>query len=90
MNNKGSSRRRFLSATAGAAAIAAGPAAVVVSGQDIPAEETLVLVNGRIHTLDAANTIANSVTIRNGRFVALNAARPRDRAFAASISVDAL
>jgi predicted amidohydrolase YtcJ len=68
------SRRQFLGATAGAAALAAGPAVVVVSGQDIPAEEILVLTNGRIHTLDNANTIANSVTIRNGRFLALNVA----------------
>jgi len=72
---KGPSRRRFLSASAGAAAAigAAGPGAIVVSGQNIPPEETLALINGRIHTLDAANTVANSVTIRNGRFVALNA-----------------
>jgi predicted amidohydrolase YtcJ len=68
------SRRQFLGATAGAAALAAGPAAVVVSAQNIPAEEVLVLTNGRIHTLDAANTIATSVTIRNGRFVGINAA----------------
>ena len=74
MNKKRSSRRRFLGATAGAAALATGPAAVVVSGQNIPPEETLVLTNGRIHTMDAANTIATSVTIRNGRFLALNAA----------------
>ena len=68
------SRRQFLGATAGAAALAAGPAASVVSGQNIPAEEVLVLTNGRIHTMDNANTIATSVTIRNGRFVAVNAA----------------
>jgi predicted amidohydrolase YtcJ len=68
------SRRRFLGATAGAAALAAGPAAVVVSGQNIPPEETLVLTNGRIHTLDPANTVATSVTIRNGRFLSINAA----------------
>jgi len=74
MNDKRSSRRRFLGATAGAAALAAGPAAGVVSAQNIPAEETLVLTNGRIHTMDAANTIATSVTIRNGRFLAVNVA----------------
>src|SRR5512146_2554567 len=68
------SRRQFLGAAAGAAALTSGPAAVVVSGQNIPAEETLVLTNGRIHTMDAANTIATSVTIRNGRFLAVNAA----------------
>src|SRR6185436_13093246 len=74
MKAKRSSRRNFLGAAAGAAALATGPAAVVVSAQNIPPEETLVLTNGRIHTMDAADTIATSVTIRNGRFVALNAA----------------
>jgi predicted amidohydrolase YtcJ len=73
MNNKRSSRRRFLGATAGAAALAAGPA-VVVSAQNVAPDDTLVLTNGRIHTLDAANTIATSVTIGNGRFLAVNAA----------------
>ena len=39
-------------------------------------EQTLVLVNGRIHTMNAGNTVANAVSIRNGRFVAVgNAAR---------------
>lgn len=59
---------------AGAATLATGPAAVTVSAQNIAPEETLVLTNGRIHTMDAANTIANSVAIRNGKFVAVNAA----------------
>jgi predicted amidohydrolase YtcJ len=63
------SRRRFLGVTAGAAAFT-----TVLPGQNAAADETLVLTNGRIHTLDAANTIATSVTIRNGRFVAINAA----------------
>jgi len=69
-----SSRRKFLGASAGAAAIAAGPGTLLVSGQDIAPEPMLVLTNGRIHTMDAANTIATSVTIRNGRFVSVNAA----------------
>ena len=47
---------------------------MVVSAQEIAPEQTLVLTNGRIHTMDAANTIATSVTIRNGRFVNINAA----------------
>jgi len=72
------SRRQFIGRTAGlVAAIGAGPYAAVLSGQNNPTgvdEITLALVNGRIHTLDAANTIATSVTIRNGRFVNVNAA----------------
>jgi predicted amidohydrolase YtcJ len=73
-----SSRRQFLGTSAGAAAaLGAGPASNVLSGQNratLDSDETLALVNGRIHTMDAANTIATSVTIRNGRFVAINAA----------------
>ena len=69
-----SSRRKFLGAAAGAAALASGPAAGTVCAQNIAPEEVLVLTNGRIHTMDAANTIATSVTIRNGKFVGINAA----------------
>jgi hypothetical protein len=64
------SRRRFLGATAGAAVgIASLPAATVASGQATPAgghadailrDTTLVLTNGRIHTMDARNTIART------------------------------
>jgi Amidohydrolase family len=80
------SRRRFLGATAGAAVgIASLPAAAVASGQATPAggqaaailpDTTLVLTNGRIHTMDARNTIARTVSIRNGRFVAVGDANP--------------
>jgi adenine deaminase len=48
-------RRTFLAATAGAAAALA------------QTEEVLVLTNGRIYTMDRANTVAASVTIANGR-----------------------
>jgi predicted amidohydrolase YtcJ len=75
---EGPSRRRFLASAGAAAAIGSGallsaqtPAAV--ASDDI----TLALVNGRIHTLDAADTIANSVTIRNGRFVAVGGPPPK-------------
>ena len=37
---------------------------------------TITLINGRIHTLDAAGTVANNVTIRNGRFLAVNGPVP--------------
>ena len=83
---KGQSRRRFLAMSAGAtaaigAAVEAGPAAVVLSGQNpatnVAEEITLALVNGRIHTMDAGNTVATTVTIRNGRFVAVGGPRPK-------------
>ena len=81
------SRRKFLGAAAGTAATIAagtGPAAVVQSAQ-VPVASgapamNLALVNGRIHTMDARNTIASAVSIRNGRFVTVgNAAPPRER-----------
>jgi predicted amidohydrolase YtcJ len=82
---RGLSRRQFLGTTA-AAAFAAGvrPSAVVsaqtprstdASGRTRP-DQTLVLANGRIHTMDDRNTIANTVTIRNGRFVAVGGRPP--------------
>jgi predicted amidohydrolase YtcJ len=78
-NKKGPSRRQFLGTSLGAtAAMGAGPAALVLSGQSLPAaEETIVLTNGRFHTMDARNTIATTVTIRNGRFVAVGGPVPK-------------
>jgi len=79
------SRRRFLS-IAGAtavmgAALEGGPAAPVLSGQNpaggVTGETALALVNGRIHTSDAGNTVVNTVTIRNGRFAAVGGRPPK-------------
>jgi predicted amidohydrolase YtcJ len=83
------SRRTFIEtlgtlSAAGMAATIAPPDAIatVQAAQQPPAagapgsEQTLVLVNGRIHTMDAANTVTNAVSIRHGRFIATgNAAR---------------
>jgi predicted amidohydrolase YtcJ len=33
--------------------------------------EELILINGKIHTMDARNTVASAVAIRDGRFVAV-------------------
>ena len=55
-------------AVAGAAAgpaAAAGPPNQAGSGND-----TLTLVNGKIHTMDADNSVVSAVAIRDGRFVA--------------------
>ena len=80
------SRRRFMVASAGAttligAALEGGPAAPVLSGQNAPdavsEETTLALVNGRIHTIDARSTVVNTVTIRNGRFLAVGGRPPK-------------
>jgi predicted amidohydrolase YtcJ len=40
------------------------------------ANTTLTFVNGRIHTMDAANTVATTVSIRNGRFIAVGNTPP--------------
>jgi predicted amidohydrolase YtcJ len=42
-----------------------------------PATDELVFVNGRIHTMDAKDTVVTTVTIRNGRFAAVGGAAPR-------------
>src|SRR5437867_3913851 len=74
------SRRKFLGATAGAAAaMGAWPAtghSVQVSAGAPASEQALRLINGRIHTMDARNTIATIVTIRNGRFMTVGDAAP--------------
>ena len=84
-STRGLSRREFLG-TAAAAAVVAGsePAAGIVSAQAprvadggrAQPDQTLVLTNGRIHTMDARSTIANTVSIRNGRFVAVGGRAP--------------
>jgi predicted amidohydrolase YtcJ len=54
-------------AVASPAQAAAGP---VTPGSEA-AEAALILVNGKIHTMDGAGTVARAVAIRNGRFVAV-------------------
>jgi predicted amidohydrolase YtcJ len=75
-SKKTQSRRKFFKVAAGAAAVAASNPRVIVLGQAPPAEPTLVLTNGRIHTMNAANTVANNVVIRNGKFVTVGGATP--------------
>src|SRR5512146_1129344 len=80
-NKQGLSRRKFLGATVGVAGgMAAGALPIlpaqVTSRAPVP-EQELTLINGRIHTMDARNTVATAVTIRNGRFVSVgDAAQP--------------
>ena len=83
---RGLSRRQFLG-TAAAAAVVAGsestggvlsaqaPRSGADAGRAQP-DQTLVLTNGRIHTMDAANTVTNTVSIKNGRFVAVGGRAP--------------
>jgi predicted amidohydrolase YtcJ len=71
------SRRQFIGTAGAGLAVArlAGQAPPVVSPAGGPAPD-LLLVNGRVHTMDARNTIASTVTIRNGRFSTVDNARP--------------
>jgi len=78
---KRQSRRRFLAMGAGTVALGAGPAALVLPAQT-PAlgaldETTTVLVNGKIHTMDPANRIANTITVRHNRIVAVGGPAPK-------------
>src|SRR5579859_2692888 len=75
------SRRRFLAASAGAAAaLGVGPGAPELSAQNpasIADDVTLALVNGKIHTMDDRNTVVATATIRNGRFITVGAPAPK-------------
>ena len=73
MKKHGVSRRDFLKSGA-LAASAGGLTAAVASataGGSSERSEDLVLVNGRIHTMDDKNRIVDSVAIRNGQFVSI-------------------
>jgi len=76
----GLSRRQFLhSGIGGGIAAAVGMSATFPAAQQRAAGtiEQLVLINGKIHTMDRNNTIAQSVSIRNGRFLTVGGAIPR-------------
>jgi len=74
---KRQSRRRFFKVAAGAAVMAGvGPRVEFLLGQAPPPDTTLVLTNGRIHTMNGASTVAPSLVIRNGRFVTVGGATP--------------
>jgi len=77
------SRRQLLGASAGAGVVAAlglpiarADAGQGAAGVAVRTTEELVLVNGRIHTMDGNNTIVDTVSIRNGRFSAVGGAAP--------------
>ena len=75
----GISRRGLIGLTAAAGATAAFGAAPVMAqtgiagGADSGRAADLVLVNGRIHTMDGASSVTDAVAIRSGRFVAIGA-----------------
>src|SRR6188508_1103855 len=86
MSDSKLTRRKFIGTTAGATiGLAAGArdaeaAQIVQATQATPAAgaalQDVVLTNGRIHTMDAKNTVASSVTIRNGRIAAVGGSPP--------------
>lgn len=67
------SRRRFLGATAAAAALGATP--LGFASQRKTLKRDLALVNGRIHTLDQHDTVVDSLLIRDGRFAKVGGLR---------------
>jgi len=75
------SRRKFLGSAAGAAFVVSAGVSVAAP-QNLPVaagaldDTTLVLTNGRIHTMNAANAVVTSATIRNGRVVSVGNTAP--------------
>jgi hypothetical protein len=70
-------RRRFLG---GAGAVALGGlSSAKLFAQSNPAATDLLLVNGKIHTMDAGNRVVPQALIQNGRFTAVgnNISAPR-------------
>jgi predicted amidohydrolase YtcJ len=83
--NSGISRRDVLrtGAAAGVAAAVGGAVAGQAiaagspgSGAPVQPDDALTLVNGKIHTMDANNTVARAVSVRNGRITAVGNSAP--------------
>ena len=73
------SRRRFLSAAVASSLAIAADARIAVAQQPVAPAATvpdLLLTNGRIHTMDARNSVVDSVAIRGGRFLAVGGRMP--------------
>jgi predicted amidohydrolase YtcJ len=73
------SRRKFIrdSAAVAASTTMFGAAAQPAKPHETPRhfDRDLVLINGKIHTMDAHNSVVSSAAIRDGRFVALGTGR---------------
>jgi predicted amidohydrolase YtcJ len=70
------SRRNLFKAAAAVAAALGVPASAAAHGRkpdrdDNDHDRDLVLVNGKIHTMDDENSVVRSVRMRNGRFIAV-------------------
>jgi hypothetical protein len=80
-NRQEQSRRHFLMNAGSAISLGVGPAAEALSGQPKTLagldETTSVFVNGRIHTMDAADTEVSTVTIRHNRIVGMGGPAPK-------------
>src|SRR6188508_2868889 len=86
MSDSKLSRRQFLETAATASLAFAAGAQNTEAAQFTQATQAtppagapltdVVLTNGRIHTMDAKNTVASSVTIRNGRIAAVGGNPP--------------
>ena len=75
-HSNGIARRGFLTLGAGALGVAhtAHAQNAPLPGID---ESTTVLANGKIHTMDGANSVVNAVAIRHNRIVAVGGAVPK-------------
>src|SRR5438105_4176052 len=69
-NTKGISRRQFIGGAA-ALGLSSGFRISKLLGQNSADGINVLLTNGRIHTMDANNTVVSQVLIRNGRFAAV-------------------
>jgi len=67
------SRRGLIEFTAAAGATMAFGAASALAQTGIAGGADLVLLNGRIHTMDGAGTVTDALAIRAGRFTAIGA-----------------
>src|SRR5882724_4762769 len=82
---RGFSRRRFIqgAAAAAAASTALGTrAARAAKPTDLPPGHTdadIILQNGKIHTMDAQNTVVSSLGIKDGRFIQVGDPHPGPR-----------
>ncbi|HZO01621.1 MAG TPA: amidohydrolase family protein [Burkholderiales bacterium] len=80
---RGFSRRKFMQSAAASAAVAAsgtmiaGPAQAKAKTPHL--DPDVILLNGRIHTMDGNATVASSVAIKDGRFMEVERGRAHIR-----------